>query len=189
MIAHRYRAFASYPTTVRHAFPPRIFVFLVVAMEDDGRATDDVVFDELVQIAVCLIEGDEVCVWWETVEEIQQRQPRDAYTVFKYIDVLVVVECGLFVDCLEKGRHVTVIVPDEIVPHRRHSIVAPHRLTASVIGVRYSLVLQLTEEGRLGRQSAIVQFPDTVHILIRKVSLLQFTPVRFQVFIVVEARC
>ena len=91
-------------------------------MEDDGRATDDVVFDELVQVAVCLIEGDEVCVGWEAIEEIQQRQPRDAYTGFKYIDVLVVVEGGLFVDCLEKGRHVTVIVPYEVLAQRLHFV-------------------------------------------------------------------
>ena len=42
-------------------------VFLVVAVEDDGRATDDVVFDELVQVAVGSVEGDEVCVGWEAV--------------------------------------------------------------------------------------------------------------------------
>ena len=141
-------------------------------MEDDGRATDDVVFDELVQIAVCLIEGDEVCVGWETVEEIQQRQPRDAYTVFKYIDVLVVVEGGLFVDCLEKERHVTVIVPYEVLAQRLHFVIAPHRLATSVVLIGDAFVREATEEGRLRRQSAIIQFSDAVHILIGKVSLL-----------------
>ena len=37
-------------------------------------------------------------------------------------------------------------------------------------------------------QSAIVQFPDTVHILIGKVSLLEFAHVRFQVFSVAKTR-
>ena len=115
-------------------------------MEGDGRATDDVVFDELVQIAVCLIEGDEVCVGWETVEEIQQRQ-LDAYTVFKYIDVLVVVEGGLFVDCLEKWRHVTVIVPYEVLAQRLHFVIAPHRLATSVVLIGDAFVREATEEG------------------------------------------
>ena len=103
------------------------------------------------QVAVGSVEVDEVCVGWEVVEEIQQRQPRDAYTVFKYIDVLVVVEGGLFVDCLEKGRHVTVIVPYELLAQRLHFVRAPHRLTSCVVLVRDAFVREATEEGRLRR--------------------------------------
>ena len=118
----------------------------MVSVEDDRRTADDVVFDELVQIAVCLIEGDEVCVGWEAVEEVEQRQPRDAYTVFKYIDVLVVVECGLFVYGFDNGFDVAVVISYEVVAHRCHFFIAPHRLATSVVLVGYAFVLESTVE-------------------------------------------
>ena len=144
----------------------------MVSVEYDGRATDDVVFDELVQIAVCLIEGDEVCVGWEAVEEVEQRQPRDAYTVFKYIDVLVVVECGLFYNGFEEWRHVTVVIPHEVVAHRCHFVIAPHHLATSVVLVGDAFAREATEEGRLRRQSAILQLTQVVHVFIGKVTFL-----------------
>ena len=120
-------------------------------MEDNGRATNDIVFDEMTQVAVGSVEDGEVGVRWKVVEEIQQCQTRNAYAIFEHIDVLAAVESGLFCNGFDERRHVSVVVPDEKVPHRRNSFVAPHRLTASVIVVRYSLVLQLAEEDRLWR--------------------------------------
>ncbi len=40
-------------------------------MEDNGRATNDIVFDDMMQVAVGSVEDGEVCVRWKVVEEIQ----------------------------------------------------------------------------------------------------------------------
>ena len=128
-------------------------------MEDNGRATNDIVFDEMMQVAVGSVKDGEVGVRWKVVEEIQQCQTRNAYAIFEPIDGLAAVESGLFCNGSDERRHVSVVVPDEKVPHRHNSFVAPRRLTASVIVVRYSLVLQLAEEDRLWRERTISNFP------------------------------
>ena len=43
---------------------------LVVSVEYDGRTTDDVIFDEFVQVAVRPIEDGEVGVRWKVVEQV-----------------------------------------------------------------------------------------------------------------------
>ena len=138
------------------------------------------------QVAVGSVEVDEVCVGWEVVEEVEQREARNAYSIFEHFDVPVAVECGLFCDGFEKGFDVTVVIPDEIVPHRRHPVVTPHGLARSVIGVGDAFAREATEEGRLRRQSAILQLTQVVHVLIGKVAFLLRATVRFQVFIVAE---
>ena len=82
---------------------------------------------------------------------MEQREAGNAYSIFEHVDVLMFVEAGLFCDGFEEGRHVTVVIPHEKVAHRLHLVVVPDGLAASVIGIRYSLVLQLTKEGRLWR--------------------------------------
>ena len=74
-------------------------------------------------------------VWLKTVkfvEEIEQCQSRDAYTVFEHIDVLLFVEGKLFIDGFEEGYDVSVVIAHEKVMHRLHPVVTPHCLTASV---------------------------------------------------------
>ena len=80
----------------------------MVAVKYDGRTTDDIVFDEKVQIAVRLVEDSEEGVRRKFVEEIEQCQSRNAYTIFEHIDVLLFVEGKLFVDGYEKGYDVAV---------------------------------------------------------------------------------
>ena len=55
------------------------------------------------QIAVRLVEDSEEGVRRKFVEEIEQCQSRDAYTVFEHIDVLLFVEGKLFIDGIEEG--------------------------------------------------------------------------------------
>ena len=62
------------------------------------------------------------------VEEIEQCQSRDAYTVFEHIDVLLFVEGKLFIDGIEEGYDVSVVIPHEKVMHRLHPVVTPHCL-------------------------------------------------------------
>ena len=81
-------------------------------VEYDGRTTDDVVFDEFVQVAVRPIEDGEVVFRRKVVEQVYQHQTRIAYPVFEHIDMLLLVECELFV---EEGYYFTVVVPYEKV--------------------------------------------------------------------------
>ena len=60
------------------------------------------------QIAVRLVEDSEEGVRRKFVEEIEQCQSRDAYTVFEHIDVLLFVEGKLFIDGVEEGYDVSV---------------------------------------------------------------------------------
>ena len=123
----------------------------MVAVKYDGRTTDDIVFDEKVQIAIRLVEDSEEGVRWKIVEEIEQCQARNAYAIFEHIDVLLFVEGKLFVDGFEKGYDVAVVIPHEKVTHRLHTIVTSHCLTTSVVIVRYTFVLESTVESFLGR--------------------------------------
>ena len=123
----------------------------MVSVKYDGWTTDDVVFNELVQIAVRLVEHGEVGLRRKIVEEIEQCQSRNAYAVFEYIDVLLLVEGELFVDGLEKGNDIAVIIPHEKVAHRLHAIIALRRLTESVVLVGYAFVLESTVERFLMR--------------------------------------
>ena len=124
----------------------------MVSVKYDSRTTDDVVFNKLVQIAVRLVEHGEVGLRRKIVEEIEQCQARNAYAVFEHIDVLLLVEGELFVNGLEEGYDIAVIIiPHEKVAHRLHSIIAPRHLTQSVVLVGYAFVLESTVERFLWR--------------------------------------
>ena len=124
-------------------------VFFMVAVTYDGRTTNGIAFDELVQIAVRLVEDSEG-VRRKFVEVIEQWQSRDAYDIFEHIDVLLFVEGELFVDGFEKRYKVAVVISHEKVTHRLHTIVTPHCLTESVVIVGYTFVLESTVGSVLG---------------------------------------
>ena len=123
----------------------------MVSVKYDSRTTDDVVFNELVQIAVRLVEHSEVGLRRKIVEEIEQCPARNAYAVFEHIDVMLLVEGELFINGLEEGYDIAVIIPHEKVAHRLHSIIAPRHLTQSVVLVGYAFVLESTVERFLWR--------------------------------------
>ena len=68
----------------------------MVTVKYDGGTPDDVVFDEMVQIAVRLVEDCKESFRRKVVKEIQQCQSRNAYAVFEHIDVLFLIEDELF---------------------------------------------------------------------------------------------
>ena len=63
--------------------------------------------------------------------------------------MLLLVEGELFVDGIEEGYDVTVVVPDEKFAQRDHSVVVPDGLTACVVFVGYAFIVEPTVERRL----------------------------------------
>ena len=60
--------------------------------------------------------------------------------------MLLLVEGKLFVDGFEEGYDIMVVVPDEKVAHRGHSVVMPHSLATSLVFVRYAFIFEPTVE-------------------------------------------
>ena len=89
------------------------------------------------QIAVRLVEDSEEGVRRKFIEDIEQCQSRDAYAIFEHIDVLLFVEGKLFIEGVEEGYDISVVIPHEKVVHRLHPIVTPCHLTASVVSIGY----------------------------------------------------
>ena len=95
-------------------------------------------------IAVRLVEDSEEGVRRKFIEEIEQCQSRDAYAIFEHIDVLLFVEGKLFMDGVEEGYDISVVIPHEKVAHRLHPIVTPCHLTQSIVSIGYMFVLEST---------------------------------------------
>ena len=112
----------------------------MVSVEYDGRTTDDITFDEFVQVAVRPVEDGEVDIRRKVVEQVEQCQTRNAYPVFEHIDMLLLVEGELFVDGSEEGYDVTFVVPDETLAQRGHYVVMPDGLAASLVFVGYAFI-------------------------------------------------
>ena len=123
----------------------------MISVKNDGGTPDDVVFHELMEIAVCLVEYCEECVVGEIIEEVEQREAGNTNAVLEHVNITVAVESELFLNRLEERGDVTVIVPYEIVTHCLHPVIAPHRLTSCVIIVGDAFILEATEEDRLWR--------------------------------------
>ena len=105
----------------------------MIAVINYRRAADNVIFDEVMQIFILLVEDGKVGPLWKVVEQVQQGQTRYADALFEHVYSTLLIEGKLSNDCLKKGNHVTVVVPDEKVAQRRHAIVAPGLLTTGVI--------------------------------------------------------
>ena len=75
----------------------------------------------------------------------------DAYAFFEHIDVLLFVEGKLFIDGVDEGYDISVVIPHEKVAHRLHSIVTPRHLKASIVSIGYTFVLESTLERFLRR--------------------------------------
>ena len=123
----------------------------MVSVKYDSRTTDDAVFNKLVQIAVRLVEDSEVGLRRKILEETEQCQSGNAYAIFEHIDVMLMVEGELFVDSLEEGNDIAVVILHEKVAHRLHSIIAPRHLTQSVVLVGYAFIIESTVERFLWR--------------------------------------
>ena len=69
--------------------------------------------------------------------------------MFEHINMLLLVEGALFVYGFEEENDVTVVVPDEKVTQRGHSVVVPDGLAACVVFVGYAFIFESTVERRL----------------------------------------
>ena len=123
---------------------------------------------------------------WKVVEQIEQGQTRYTDTLLEHFYATLLVEGKLYVDGLQKGNHVPIVVPDEKVSQSCHGIVAPGLLTTGVILVRNTFVLQSTEEGLFRWKCGIVESFQTVHVLVREMTFRDFASVRLQIFVVTE---
>ena len=103
------------------------------------------------QITVRLVEDSEEGVRRKFIEEIEQCQSWDAYAIFEHIDVLLFVEGKLFIDGVEEGYDISVVIPHKKVAHRLHPVVTPHCVTASIVSIGYMFVLESTVERFLRR--------------------------------------
>ena len=118
----------------------------MVSVKYDSRTTDDVVSNKMVQIAARLVEDGEAGLRRKIFDEIEQSQPGNTYAIFEHIDVMLLVEGEPFVDGLEEGYAIAVVIPHEKVAHRLHLVVTPRHLTQSVVLVGYAFVLGSTVE-------------------------------------------
>ena len=64
---------------------------------------------------------------------------------------MLLVEGELFVDSLEEGYDIAIVIPHEKVAHRLHLVVTPRYLTQSVVLVGYAFVIESTVERFLWR--------------------------------------
>ena len=123
----------------------------MIAVKYDRRTTANVIFDEIVQIFVFLVEDGKVGLLGKVVEQVQQGQTGYADALLEHVYSTLLIEVKLSLDGLQKGNHVPVVVPDEKVAQRRHTVVVPCLLTTDVILVGNTFVLQSTEEGLFRR--------------------------------------
>ena len=158
----------------------------MIAVKNDRRTADNVLFNEVMQIFILLVEDGKVGLLWKVVVQVQQGQTRYADALLEHVYSTLSIEGKLSVDGLKKGNHVPVVVPDEKVAQRRHAIVASGLLTTGVILVGNTFVLQATEEGLFRWKSGVVESLQTVHVLVREMAFRHLASVRFQILVVAE---
>ena len=99
-------------------------VFLVETMEDDVRATSDVVLAQIVQIFILLIQYGEVV--WKVLEYVLKDESGNADAVFKHINTSVLVKLKHFVDGFQHGFYVFVIIQHKEIVHVLHVVLFQH---------------------------------------------------------------
>ena len=126
-------------------------------MKNERSSANHVIFNEMMQIFILLVEDGKVCLLGKVVEQVEQGQTRYADALLEHVYATLLVEGKLSVDGLQKGNHVPVVVPDEKVSQSRHGVVAPGLLTTGIILVGNTFVLQSTEEGLFRRKCGVVE--------------------------------
>ena len=158
----------------------------MIAVKNDRRNVNHVIFDEVVKIFILLVEDGKVGLLWKVVEQVQQDQTGYADALLEHVDATLLIEGKLSVDGLQKGNHVPIVVPDEKVLQSSHTVEAPGLLTTGVILVGNTFVLQSTEEGLFRWKSGVVEPLQSVHVLVREITLCHLASVRFQILVVAE---
>ena len=91
--------------------------------------------------------------------EVEQRHTGYTDASFEHVDAPSFVEVELFLDIIQQVQYVSVVVRDQRVVHRRDVVIAPRRLTESVILIRNSIVLQWAVEGFYRGKDGLVKLP------------------------------
>ena len=87
----------------------------MIAVKNDRRTANHVIFDEVVKIFILLVEDGKVGLLWKVVEQVQQGQTGCADALLEHVDATLLIEGKLSVDGRQKGNHVPIVVPDEKV--------------------------------------------------------------------------
>ena len=82
-------------------------------MKNDARPACVVVFNEVKEVAVCLIEENEVSLVAQKREEVLEGQTRHRNTIFKHIDLSLFPELTRFLDRLYERHYIQIVVPHE----------------------------------------------------------------------------
>ena len=72
----------------------------MIAVKNDRRPAYNVIFDEVVQIFILLVEDGKVGLLWKVVEQVQQGQTRYADTLLEHVYSTLSIEGKLSVDGL-----------------------------------------------------------------------------------------
>ena len=121
------------------------------------------IFDEVMKIFIFLVEKRKVGLLRKVVEQVEQGQTRYTNALLEHVYAALLIEGKLSVNGLEKGNHISIVVPDEKASQSRHTVLAPRLLTTGIILVGNTLVLQSTEEGLFRWKSGVVELLHTVH--------------------------
>ena len=85
----------------------------MVAMKNDARPACVIVFNEVIEVAVCLIEETKVHLVAKKREEVLEDQTRHRNAIFKHIDLSLVLELTCFLNCFYKWYYIQIVVPHE----------------------------------------------------------------------------
>ena len=91
------------------------------------------IFDEVMQIFILLVDERKVGLIGKVIEQIEQGQTRYADALFEHFYATLLLEGKLSVNGLQKGNHIQIVVPDEKVSQSRHTVLSPRLLATGVI--------------------------------------------------------
>ena len=152
------------------------------------HTANHVSFVELIQIFILLVEKRKVDLLLKITEQVEQGRIRYVDAFLEHVYVTFLVEGKLYVNSLQKGNHIPIVVPDEKVSQSRRTFLKPRLLATGVILVENTLVLQSTEEGLFRWKVGVVEPSQTLHVLEKEMTFRDPASVRFQILIVAETR-
>ena len=145
----------------------------MISVKNERSSANHVTFDEVIQIFIILVEDRKVGLLCKVVEQVEQGQTRYADALFEHVYATLLIEGTIYVDGLQKGNQVPIVVPDEKASQCRHAVLVPGFLTTGVTLIGNALVLQPLQ---------------TVHVLVRDIIFRHLASVCFQIRVVAESR-
>ena len=163
--------------------------FFVVTMKDDGRTTHHFRTEKLMKVFVLFVDERKVDVLWQCFKQVPQSKTRDTDAILQHVKSQNLIETRLFVQRLQKGNNVFVVIPDQKVSQCFHIQLLPDLLTVLIIFFTDVLIFQRTKKksffGWKNRQVQTLQILSHIHR--EKKPFLFFDFKRCQIFGVREA--